>query len=71
MKWQKRDCPIKLELVPYASAWESDVNIRHLCFLKACGMGCPDALRPIEFCESGKGAVSSFAEELELLQFDM
>lgn len=55
----------------HTSVWESDVNIRHLCFLKACGMGYPDAVRPLESVEEGEGATSSFDEELELLMFDM
>lgn len=55
----------------HTSVWESDVNVRHLCFLKACGMGHPDAVQPIESAERGEGATSSFDEELELLMFDM
>lgn len=55
----------------HTSVWESDVNIRHLCFLKACGMGHPDAVQPFESAERGEGATSSFDEELELLMFDM
>lgn len=55
----------------HTSVWESDVNIRHLCFLKACGMGHPDAVQPFESAERGEGATSSFEEELELLLFDM
>lgn len=55
----------------HTSVWESDVNIRHLCFLKACGMGNPDAVQPFESAERGGGATSSFDEELELLMFDM
>ena len=60
MKWQKRECPINMELVPYGSGWE-DVT------LDICGnhhwwsvSGC-----------LGEGATSSFDEELELLMFDM
>jgi len=55
----------------HTSVWESDVNVRHLCFLKACGMGAPDSMQPFESAEKGEGAVSSFAEEIELLMFDM
>lgn len=55
----------------HTAVWESDVNVRHLCFLKACGMGCPDALKPVEFCEKGEGAVSPFEEEMKLLLFDL
>ena len=55
----------------HTSVWESDVNVRHLCFLKACGMGDPDAMQPVESAERGEGATSSFDEELELLMFDM
>ena len=55
----------------HTSVWESDVNVRHLCFLKSCGMGHPDAMKPFEAAERGEGAISSFDEELELLMFDM
>ena len=55
----------------HTSVWESDVNVRHLCFLKACGMGNPDAVHPFDSAEKGVGAVSSFADEIELLLFDM
>ena len=55
----------------HTSVWESDVNMRHLCFLKACGMGRPDSMQPYESGEEGEGAVSSFDEELSLLLFDM
>ena len=55
----------------HTSVWESDVNMRHLCFLKACGMGQPEALQPAESCEKGGGAISSFSDEIELLMFDM
>lgn len=53
------------------SVWESDVNVRHLCFLKACGMGRPDFVRPVFGKNQGDGDVSSFADEMELLAFDM
>ena len=53
----------------HTSVWESDVNVRHLCFLKACGMGKPDALKPSMAAKTGK-AVSSFEDEVELLMFD-
>ncbi len=55
----------------HTSVWECDINIRHLCFLKACGMGKPDVLQPVESNEKGAGAISSFIDELELLIFDM
>lgn len=55
----------------HTSVWESDVNVRHLCFLKACGMGMPDAVQPVYSGEKGEGDVSSFADEIELLLFDM
>lgn len=55
----------------HTAVWERDVNIRHLCFLKSCGMGHPEALKPFESCEKGDGAVSPFEEELKLLLFDM
>ena len=55
----------------HTSVWESDVNVRHLCFLKSCGMGMPDAVHPFDSTEKGVGAVSSFADEIELLLFDM
>lgn len=55
----------------HTSVWESDVNVRHLCFLKACGMGHPDAVEPFDSAEEGEGAVSSFEEEIKLLMFDM
>ena len=54
----------------HTSVWESDVNVRHLCFLKACGMGKPDALKPSMAAKTGE-AVSSFEDEIELLMFDM
>lgn len=54
----------------YVSVWESDINVRHLCFLKACGMGKPDAMQPFEAAETCE-AVSSFEDEIELLMFDM
>ena len=53
----------------HESVWESDINVRHLCFLKACGMGHPDAFRPLGTKE--KGVVSSFADEIALLMLDM
>ena len=55
----------------HTSVWESDVNVRHLCFLKACGMGMPDAVQPVDSAKKGEGAISSFADEIELLMFDM
>lgn len=55
----------------YESVWESDINVRHLCFLKACGMGKPDFFRPLYGKEKGSGAKTSFADEIELLMFDM
>ena len=55
----------------HTSVWESDVNVRHLCFLKSCGMGMPDAVIPFDSAEKGVGAVSSFTDEIELLLFDM
>ena len=54
----------------YASVWESDINVRHLCFLKACGMGRADTLQP-SFAAKTSEAVSSFEDEIELLMFDM
>ena len=54
-----------------ASVWESDINVRHLCFLKACGMGRPDFFMPVYGEEQGSGAKTSFADEMELLAFDM
>ena len=53
----------------HESVWESDINVRHLSFLKACGMGHPDIFLPMESKENG--AVSSFADEIALLLFDM
>ena len=55
----------------HTSVWESDVNVRHLCFLKSCGMGSPGAVQPFESTDKGGGAVSSLADEIELLLFDM
>lgn len=55
----------------YASVWECDVNVRQLCFLKACGMGKPDAVRPVMSKDDEYGDVSSFEDEIELLIFDM
>ena len=55
----------------HESVWESDVNIRYLCFLKACGMGKPDAVMPVKVDEEDDGSVSSFKDEIELLMFDM
>ena len=55
----------------HTSVWESDVNVRHLCFLKACGMGKPDAVRSNSAAGKGEGDVSPFSDEMELLLFDM
>lgn len=51
--------------------WESDVNIRHLCFIKACGLGKPDFFKPIPRDKDDHGESSSFTDEIELLLFDM
>ena len=54
----------------YESVWESDINVRQLCFLKACGLGQPDFFKP----KSGPNSdndVTSFKDEVELLLFDM
>lgn len=55
----------------HESVWESDINVRHLCFLKACGMGRPDFFLPVYGEEKGSGAKTSFSDEMELLAFDM
>ena len=56
------------------SAWEGDINVRHLCLLKACGMGHPEAVQTSAALKQpvfGEGEVSPFSDELELLLFDM
>ncbi len=55
----------------YESVWGNDINVRHLCFLKACGMGNPDFFKPKRGKEKGEGDISSFKDEIELLLFDM
>ena len=40
-------------------------------FVKSSGMGMPDAVHPFDSAEKGVGAVSSFADEIELLLFDL
>ena len=55
----------------HVSVWESDINVRHLCFLKACGMGKPDFLIPVSGEDGGDGEKTSFSDEMELLLFDM
>ena len=55
----------------HESVWESDINVRHLCFLKACGMGNPDFFKPKEIKGEGAGDRSSFTDEIDLLLFDM
>jgi hypothetical protein len=55
----------------HTSVWESDVNVRHLCFLKACGMGNPDFFKLRREKGKGEGDISSFKDEIELLLFDM
>lgn len=51
-------------------AWDTDVSIRHLCFLKAVGLGHPEWVMPT--CENAKApAKTSFAVEMELVDFDL
>jgi hypothetical protein len=40
-------------------------------FVKSCGIGMQDAVHPFGSAEKGVGAVSFFADEKELLLFDM
>lgn len=51
----------------------SDVNIPELCFIKALGMRCPHFHRFIAIAggPAGLPKMTTFAEEMELLNFDM
>jgi hypothetical protein len=52
------------------SVHSDDMNIRYLLFLKAIALDCHEA-RNLVSREKGKGEVSSFEGEMELLLFDM
>lgn len=51
------------------NAWDSDISPRHLCFLKAAGLGHPEWVLP-KYADRDSPAVSSFAAEMKLLEFD-
>lgn len=52
------------------STYEDDINLRHLLFLKAVALDCPES-RELTYNGDGLGESSPFEKELELLLFDM
>ena len=55
----------------HVSVWESDINVRQLCFLKACGMRKPEFFAPKRGADDEDASITSFKDEIELLMFDM
>ena len=51
------------------NAWDYDISLRHLCFLKAAGLGHPEWVLP-KYADSDSPAVSSFEDEMKLLEFE-
>lgn len=52
------------------NAWNYDISLRHLCFLKATGLGHPEWVLP-KYADSDSPAVSSFEDEMKLLEFEL
>ena len=51
------------------NAWDCDVALRHLCFLKAAGLGHPEWMMP-KYADDDSPARTSFEDELRLLNFE-
>lgn len=51
------------------NAWDCDVTLRHLCFLKAAGLGHPEWMMP-KYADDDSPARTSFEDELRLLNFE-
>lgn len=51
------------------NSWDCDISLRHLCFLKAAGLRHPEWVLPM-YADQDSPAVSSFADEMKLLEFD-